>query len=164
NTVMSHSRILSMQILWNTFKTKQTLSLISRLNKKCEVKDITEIRIRQGQQITCCTNSIWAEKLEDIELKLLKNNLTSQIIQDNLSIGLEIIANREDWVAKVNGILIKSLMEKKTFVKVAKMLSDLDIIMLEQILDIEGLYLMTWQQLKISRKKSKKGKKAMKFK
>ena len=33
--------------------------------------------------------------------------------------------------------------------------------MLEQILDIEGLYLMIWQQLKISRKKSKKDKKAI---
>ena len=74
---------------------------------------------------------------------MLKNNLASQIIQDNLSIGLEIIANREDWVAKGKGIPIKSLMEKKTFVKVAKMLCDLDIIMLKQILDIEGLYLIT---------------------
>ena len=55
-------------------------------------------------------------------------------------------------------------MEKKTFVKAAKMLCNLDIIMLEQILDIEGLYLMTQQQLKISRKKSKKGKKAIQFK
>ena len=74
---------------------------------------------------------------------MFKNNLASQIIQDNLSIGLEIIANREDWVAKRNGIPIKSLMEKKPFVKAAKMLCDLDIIMLEQILDIERLYLMT---------------------
>ena len=47
NTVMSYSGILSMRILWNTLKTKQTLSLIDRLNKNCEVKDITEIRIRQ---------------------------------------------------------------------------------------------------------------------
>ena len=77
NTVMSHSGILSMRILWNALKTKQTLSLMNRLNKNCEIKDITEIRIRQRQQITCCTNSIWAEKLEDIELKLLKNNLAS---------------------------------------------------------------------------------------
>ena len=98
-------------------KTKQILSLINRLNKNYEVKDITEIRIRQRQQITCCTNSIWAEKLEDIELKLLKNNLASQIIQDNLSIGLKIIANKEDWVAKGNGIPIKSLMEKKPLLK-----------------------------------------------
>ena len=75
NTVISHSKILSMWILWNILKTKQTLSLINRLNKNYKVKDITEIRIKQGQQITCCTNSIWAEKLEDIELKLLKNNL-----------------------------------------------------------------------------------------
>ena len=96
NTVISHSGILSMRILWNALKTKQTLSLMNRLNKNCEVKDITEIRIRQGQQITCCTNSIQAEKLKDIELKLLKNNLVSQIIQDNLSIGLEIIVNRKD--------------------------------------------------------------------
>ena len=44
------------------------------------------------------------------------------------------------------------------------MLCDLDIIMLEQILDIEGSYLMTWQQLKISRKKSKKVKKVIQFK
>ena len=55
-------------------------------------------------------------------------------------------------------------MKKKTFVKVAKILCDLDIIMLEQILDIEGSYLTIWQQLKISRKKSKKGKKVMWFK
>ena len=44
------------------------------------------------------------------------------------------------------------------------MLCDLDIIMLEQILDIERSYLMIWQQLKISRKKSKKRKKAIQFK
>src|SRR5437763_16538143 len=42
--------------------------------KNCKVKDITEIRIRQGQQITCCTNSIWAEKLDKIEIKLLKRS------------------------------------------------------------------------------------------
>ena len=47
NTVISHSGILSMRILWNVLKTKQMLSLINRLNKNCEVKDITEIRIRQ---------------------------------------------------------------------------------------------------------------------
>ena len=75
---------------------KQILSLMNRLNKNYKIKVITEIRIRQRQQITCYTNSIWAEKLEDIELKLLKNNLASQIIQDNLNIELEIIANRED--------------------------------------------------------------------
>src|SRR5205085_1792635 len=44
------------------------------------------------------------------------------------------------------------------------MLCDLDIVVLEQVLDIEGSHLMTWQQLKISRKKSKKGKKAIWFK
>ena len=75
---------------------KQILSLMNRLNKNYKIKVITEIRIRQRQQITCYTNSIWAEKLEDIELKLLKNNLASQIIQDNLNIELKIIANRED--------------------------------------------------------------------
>ena len=58
NTVMSHSRILSIQILWNALKTKQMLSLINRLNKNYEVKDITEIRIRQRQQITYYINSI----------------------------------------------------------------------------------------------------------
>ena len=65
---------------------------------------------------------------------------------------------------KTTGILIKNLMKKKTFVKAAKMLCDLDIIVLEQVLDVEGSYLMTWQQLKMSRKKSKKGKKAIWFK
>ena len=75
NYIMSHSGILSMRMLWNALKTKQTLSLINRLNKNCEVKDITEIRIRQGQQITCCTNSIWTEKLDEMEIKLLKDNL-----------------------------------------------------------------------------------------
>ena len=47
---------------------------MNRLNKNCKVKNITEIKIKQRQQITCYTNSIWAEKLEDIDLKLLKNN------------------------------------------------------------------------------------------
>jgi hypothetical protein len=44
------------------------------------------------------------------------------------------------------------------------MLVDLDIIMLEQLLDMGGSYLITWQQLKISRKKSKKRKKATWYK
>ena len=65
---------------------------------------------------------------------------------------------------KTTGTLIKNLMKKKTFIKVVKMLCDLDIVVLEQVLDVEGSHLMTWQQLKISRKKSKKGKKAIWFK
>ena len=40
----------------------------------------------------------------------------------------------------MNSILIKSLISKKIFVKVVKILYDFDIIILEQILDIEGLY------------------------
>src|SRR5437868_13434175 len=138
NFMMFHSGILNMRTLWNTLKTKQTLSLINRLNKNCEVKDITEIRIRQGQQITCCTNSIWAENLGDDEKKLLKNNLASLIIQDNLNLGLEIIANKKEWVVESTGTLIKSLMKKKTFIKVAMILCNFDILLLEQILDIEG--------------------------
>ena len=47
NTIISHSGILNMRILWNALKTKQMLSLINRLNKNCKVKDITEIRIKQ---------------------------------------------------------------------------------------------------------------------
>ena len=58
NTVISHSRILSMRILWNILKTKQILSLINRLNKNCEIKDITKIRIKQRQQIIYCINGI----------------------------------------------------------------------------------------------------------
>ena len=120
------------------------LSVINRLNKNCEVKDITEIRIRQGQQITCCTNGIWAENLGDDEKKLLKNNLAGLIIQDNLNLGLEIIANKKEWVVESIRTPIKSLMKKKTFVKVAKIFCDLNIVMLEQILDIEGSYLLIW--------------------
>jgi hypothetical protein len=51
-------------------------------------------------------------------------------------------------------------MKTETFIKAAKVLRDLDIWVLEQILNIEGSYLLTWQQLKSSRKRSKKGKKA----
>ena len=72
---------------------------------------------------------------------------------------MEIIPNKSNWGVKIIRILIKSLIKKKTFVKAAKILCDLDIVMLEQILDIEGSHLLTWQQLKISRRKSKKGKK-----
>ena len=55
-------------------------------------------------------------------------------------------------------------MKKKTFVKVAKILCDLDILLLEQILNTEGIYLMIWQQLKTAKKKSRKGKKATWYK
>ena len=55
-------------------------------------------------------------------------------------------------------------MKKKTFIKVAKMLCDLNIVLLEQILDIKGSYLIIWQQFKMSRKKSKKGKKVIWYK
>jgi len=68
---------------------------MSRLNSKYVVREITEIRIRQGQKISSCISSIWKEKLEDDELKLLKNNLASLLIQDNLRLGLEILTNKE---------------------------------------------------------------------
>jgi ribonuclease HI len=133
---------------------------MNRLNNIGEVKDITEIRIRQGQLITRCTSSIWNEKLDEEEVKLLKNNLACLIIQDNLNLDLEITTNQEKWVVKASGTPVKSLLKKKTFVKAAKALQDLSIIVLEQILDIEGSSLITWQQLKVSRKRTKKGRKA----
>ena len=80
NSILSHSGILNVRMLWNTLKTKQTLNLMSRLNSKYVVREITEIRIRQGQKISSCTSRIWKEKLEDDELKLLKNNLASLLI------------------------------------------------------------------------------------
>ena len=55
-------------------------------------------------------------------------------------------------------------MKKKTFIKIAKILCNLNILLLEQILDIEGLYLLIWQQLKTTKKKSRKGKKATWYK
>ena len=137
---------------------------MSRLNSKYVVREITEIRIRQGQKISSCTSSIWKEKLEDDELKLLKNNLASLLIQDNLRLGLEILTNKEKWITKASGTPIKSLLQKKTFIRAAKALEDLNIILLEQILDKEGQCLLTWQQLKASRKRSKKGAKATWFK
>ena len=89
-----------MRMLGNALKTKQTLSFMNRLNSDHEVKDITEIRIRQGQKITSCTKSIWIEKLEEDEIKLLRNNLACSIIQDNLNQGLEITAKKDDWIVK----------------------------------------------------------------
>ena len=55
-------------------------------------------------------------------------------------------------------------MKKKTFIKAAMILCNLDILLLEQILDIEGSYLLTWQQLKTAKKKLRKGKKATQYK
>ena len=52
------------------------------------------------------------------------------------------------------------MLKKKTFIKVAKILQEMKIVVLEQLLNIEGTHLITWQQLKVSRKWSKKGKKA----
>jgi len=44
------------------------------------------------------------------------------------------------------------LLKKKTFIKVAKILQEMKIVVLEQLLNIEGTHLITWQQLKVSRK------------
>ena len=141
-------------------KTKQILSLINRLNSKSDIRNITELRIRQRQGLLGYTSNIWTENIGEDEAKLLKNNLACLIIQENLNIGLEIIANRENWSVKVDGRPIKRLLKKKTFVKVAKILQEMKIVVLEQLLNIEGTHLITWQQLKVSRKRSKKGKKA----
>ena len=158
--IISHSGILNMRMLWNVMKTKQTLSLINRLNSKSDIRNITELRIRQGQGLLGYASNIWTENIGEDEAKLLKNNLACLIIQENLNIGLEIIANRENWSVKVDGRLIKSLLKKKTFVKVAKILQEMKIVVLEQLLNIEGTHLITWQQLEVSRKRPKKGKKA----
>ena len=133
-------------------KTKQILSLINRLNSKSDIRNITELRIRQGQGLLGYTSNIQTENIGEDEAKLLKNNLACLIIQENLNIGLEIIANRENWSVKVDGRPIKSLLKKKTFVKVAKILQEMKIVVLEQLLNIEGTHLITWQQLKVSRK------------
>ena len=54
------------------------------------------------------------------------------------------MANKKEWVVESTRTLIKSLMKKKTFVKVAMICCNLDILLLEQILDIEGSHLLIW--------------------
>ena len=137
NHVVLHSRILNMRALGQTLKTKQMLSLLNRLNSKGEAKKITEIRIRQGQIIVGGTDSIWLERIGEIEKKLIRNNLACQVIQDNIQAGLEIIPREKTWAIKGKGNLIKNLISNKIFINVAEMLQTLDIIMLEQLLDTE---------------------------
>ena len=133
-------------------KTKQKLSLINRLNSKSDIRNIMKLRIRQAQSLLGYTSNIQTENIGEDKAKLLKNNLACLIIQENLNIGLEIIANRENQSVKVDRRPIKSLLKKKTFVKVAKILQEMKIVVLEQLLNIEGTHLITWQQLKVSRK------------
>src|SRR6185295_1238123 len=143
---------------------KQVGGLLLRLNRQDSLGQLTKLRITQGCQRAGLTRDIW--KLEEVLANNVcwKNNLVCLIVIKAKRLGISIRTENNLWRVFGYGTRIQELLEIHLWKRSGIEISETGLVYLNQILDIKGERLITWQQFKNYKGQSSKGKKAEWFK
>jgi hypothetical protein len=143
---------------------KQVSGLLSRLNRQDSLGQLTKLRITQGCQRAGLTEDVW--KLEEISANKVwwKNNLACLTIIKARDLGINIRTESNLWRTFGYGTKIRELVETQLWKRSGVEINEAGIIYLNQLLDVKGEKLITWQQFKNFCGQSSRGKKAEWFK
>ena len=143
---------------------KQISSLLARLNKQDRLGQLTKLRLTQGCQRAGLTEDIW--KINKIpETKLCwKDNLACLIVAKARTLGINIRSESDLWTTIGYGAKIREFLGTRLQKKCGTSINETGLIYLNQLLDVKGERLITWQQFKRYQGRSSKGKKAEWFK
>src|SRR5260363_187195 len=148
NCVMKHKDLSCCRTLQQEITMKQISCLLSRLNQKNDLGQLTKLRIIQGCQRAGLTQDIWriTEKPEDISC--WRNNLACRAIIKARDLGINIRTESHLWKVYSHGVKMQELLEPQTWRKCRTSLGEAGILYLNQLLDINSSKLVTCQQYK----------------
>src|SRR5260363_204080 len=137
---------------------------MNRLNRWDSLGQLTKLRINQGCQRVGIIGDVWeADSLPRNEV-CWRNNLVCRVIIKEKNLGINIRTESKIWIVFGHGTRIQELVKERTWKKNSAKIGEDSLIYVNQLLDLDGERMITWQQYKGYRGLSSKGKKAEWFK
>jgi hypothetical protein len=164
NSVIIHRNLGNCNALWDQLLIKQITSLYARINSAGPEEKLTRIRINQGLLLLGATETNWQENSAKICNNLWKNNLACQLMLRAKELRISFDFNNIDIKKTEEKLKIANILEDKFTLQVALAVKKLNISSINQLINKEGNRMISWQQLKLLRKKLSKGRPAKWFK
>lgn len=163
NSTILHRGIGSCNALWNQLLSKQVFSLYLRLNAAGPEEILTSIRIKQGMQLLGANENSCFKDLPETCARLWKNNLACLTMWKAKDLKIRFKFSNTELQSDNKEFRLANILGRDFSRSVAAVLRKLGLISLKQLITQSGDHLITWQQLKILRKSSSRGKKAKWF-
>ncbi|CAG8819522.1 9054_t:CDS:2, partial [Gigaspora margarita] len=142
---------------------KQITSLHVRVNTEGPEELVTKIRIRQGFQLMGVTVNDWHQNRSSIHINLWKNNLACLVMLRAKELQITFEFNNEEEEKNINSTKVVEILGGKFTFKTAMVFKNLNVRSIYQLINKEGKEMITWQQLKMLRRKPIKGRPAKWF-
>ena len=143
---------------------KQITSLHARINSAGSEELLTRIRINQGLRLIGASERNWYEKPPETIGSLWRNNLACQVMLRAKELHITFKFSNVNLEEHITNKKITNLLENKITLQIASALRKLNIVSINQLINKAGDKMISWQQLKMLRGESGKGRPARWFK
>ena len=164
NSIIIHRNLGNCDALWDQLLAKQITSLHSRINAVGPEEILTRIRINQGLLLIGASEEKWWENLPKAVGSLWRNNLACQVMLKAKELRTTFVFNNINLEHFSTSKKISEVLEDKVTLQVASALRKLNISSINQLINKTGDKMISWQQLKLLRDESSKGRPARWFK
>ena len=164
NSIIIHRNLGNCNALWDQLLAKQITSLHARTNSAGPEEMLTRIRISQGLLLIGASEENWYENLPKTIGSLWKNNLACQVMLKAKELHTTFVFDSISLEEHKTKRRITELLENKVTLQVATALRKLNITSINQLINKAGDKMISWQQLKLLRGESSKGRPARWFK
>ena len=147
NSILAHGGTLETKLLANAVLAKQTTALFKRLNSTGTIENITKIRIRQGILEKGIVHNVWRDPSPEANPNY-KGNIALNTIEQCKKVDIFFGTEEKGWSILGSGATIASILDPLQRKKSMKQQASLGLYFVNQLLDIKGENLLTWQQVK----------------
>ena len=139
---------------------KQITSLHARINTAGPEELLTRIRINQGLLLIGASEGKWWENLPKAVDSLWRNNLACQVMLKAKELHTTFVFNNISLEQHNTSKKITEVLENKVTLQIASTLRKLNINSINQLINQTDDKMISWQQLKLLRGESSKGRPA----
>jgi ribonuclease HI len=164
NSIVEHKGLGNCKALWKELLLKQITSLHARLNSSGPEEILTRLRIDKGTQLIGCDKDNWHIDPPDICAKLWRNNLACITMWRAKELHLTFRFDPSRTSPQANKESFAKLLKNNFSLNIARALQKINLVTYMQLINQQGDKMITWQQLKILRNGSGKGRPARWFK
>ena len=124
---------------------------------------MTRIRLNEGYILAGLVKESWPKSQNRCLKKIWKNNLAGSILVKANELGVSIRANTEKWQVYGTGPTIVKVMGEEIYSAYYSSIRGFNLFYINQLIDITGTRMITWNKLRVLQTKTLKGRKAKWF-
>jgi ribonuclease HI/exonuclease III len=168
NATIIHDDLLGIRTFWQRHIEHMLAEWLIRVNCKETVGQTCLLRLREAQLEACDPDPIWEADIRSLSNIVSQNNLNKEILvaarELNFSVQAEYLTESWSFAAdKKKDSKIISILQEANWKGSLKSLRSLKVWYIDQLLDTQGKFLLTWQQLRKLQDLKATGKKASWF-